>query len=429
MEGEQCENLALIEAIALRETSIVKSLLENGEDVNKLDANFNYPLLYSASLPEVNISFEIIQLLLNHPNINVNILDNDQNSILHKKIILTNDNFIQQILSKGFRQINQLNSKGETPFSLLCGLISETKQDLLHTMKLLIINGAKASIGSTIPKFAISSSHLFHNNFHLFNQIIELLMNEGADINEEYSHENSTETVLTVSLFMNDLLEYFLKKGADPNTLLFHGKKTALSLLCEKEYFDIDVNEALISCKLLIQYGAKIEIENRAIGHQICRDPSILQYLNSISIPSHNSNNNNNNDDDDNNNNNNSNNDEETEGGEELSNKMGGYDKGEIIPFDFDMEISEINIIDKKDLQKLKEIIQDILQQRVWEKDGDVKMCNCGSKFGPFTRRHHCRLCFKIFCRSCVEKVLFPSYIIKSKNKREFACSSCKEIL
>ena len=42
-----------------------------------------------------------------------------------------------------------------------------------------------------------------------------------------------------------------------------------------------------------------------------------------------------------------------------------------------------------------------------WEKDEQVKSCRtCTSEFGLFTRKHHCRVCGRVFCAACTEETL-----------------------
>ena len=41
---------------------------------------------------------------------------------------------------------------------------------------------------------------------------------------------------------------------------------------------------------------------------------------------------------------------------------------------------------------------------RIWQKDSEVHTCqSCHTKFGVFTRKHHCRKCGGIFCDDCTE--------------------------
>jgi hypothetical protein len=45
----------------------------------------------------------------------------------------------------------------------------------------------------------------------------------------------------------------------------------------------------------------------------------------------------------------------------------------------------------------------------IWILDQDSAQCatqNCGRRFGVFTRKHHCRLCGKVFCDKCTGRQL-----------------------
>ncbi|OUM59854.1 hypothetical protein PIROE2DRAFT_23908, partial [Piromyces sp. E2] len=42
-----------------------------------------------------------------------------------------------------------------------------------------------------------------------------------------------------------------------------------------------------------------------------------------------------------------------------------------------------------------------------WEDDKEVKECSgCHSKFSFINRKHHCRVCGKIFCANCVNNTV-----------------------
>jgi hypothetical protein len=41
----------------------------------------------------------------------------------------------------------------------------------------------------------------------------------------------------------------------------------------------------------------------------------------------------------------------------------------------------------------------------IWQSDKDVSECTCcKTEFGTFTRRHHCRMCGRVFCDECTPK-------------------------
>jgi len=55
-----------------------------------------------------------------------------------------------------------------------------------------------------------------------------------------------------------------------------------------------------------------------------------------------------------------------------------------------------------------------------WEFDVEQTRCtSCGDEFNPFNRRHHCRLCGKIFCNKCSDQrtLVPPSAIVLTPSK------------
>ena len=48
----------------------------------------------------------------------------------------------------------------------------------------------------------------------------------------------------------------------------------------------------------------------------------------------------------------------------------------------------------------------------MWQSDSDVDKCACGTYFSMFVRKHHCRLCGKVFCNACTSgRGMIPSFI------------------
>ena len=65
----------------------------------------------------------------------------------------------------------------------------------------------------------------------------------------------------------------------------------------------------------------------------------------------------------------------------------------------------------------------------MWQSDTDVDKCSCGTYFTIFVRKHHCRLCGKVFCHSCTSgKGVIPSFIqVRSEYLDVRLCDPCMD--
>ena len=65
------------------------------------------------------------------------------------------------------------------------------------------------------------------------------------------------------------------------------------------------------------------------------------------------------------------------------------------------------------------------LDKKLWIPDEDVQNCyNCGYKFvSLFGRKHHCRVCGNIFCKSCLET--FYEITIYNEKQELKVCAYC----
>jgi hypothetical protein len=58
-----------------------------------------------------------------------------------------------------------------------------------------------------------------------------------------------------------------------------------------------------------------------------------------------------------------------------------------------------------------------------WQKDTDAKRCTrCDGGFGLVVRRHHCRMCGFVFCKSCCNNFL---KVKPTSTKEERVCNDC----
>jgi hypothetical protein len=79
------------------------------------------------------------------------------------------------------------------------------------------------------------------------------------------------------------------------------------------------------------------------------------------------------------------------------------------------MDLSYSMIIEKE--EDIKHFKVDSRKIHIWVKDSDVKDCyNCKRSFSFFLRKHHCRMCGKIFCYNCSDnKIIIPD-CLKNEN-------------
>ena len=84
-----------------------------------------------------------------------------------------------------------------------------------------------------------------------------------------------------------------------------------------------------------------------------------------------------------------------------------------------------ISLKDKPQKEKLEEKRDS--DKKFWVPDEHVQYCyNCGSKFfSLINRKHHCRVCGNIFCKSCIES--FCEITIFEEKKELKVCSYCQE--
>ena len=71
---------------------------------------------------------------------------------------------------------------------------------------------------------------------------------------------------------------------------------------------------------------------------------------------------------------------------------------------------NQINQINHSNQIGMQQIQQRTLMR--WQEDSSVTKCQCGLVFGFLNRKHHCRLCSKIYCDKCSQKrTKIPKYL------------------
>ncbi|BET37530.1 hypothetical protein SAP269_01190 [Spiroplasma ixodetis] len=101
----------------LYKKDIFKLLIENGADVNIQDNKGISSILHKAIFNE---NLEIVKELLNHPEIDLNIQDNDGNTPLHFALFKNNLEIVQELIKHKNIDYQKTNKKGEKPINLFC---------------------------------------------------------------------------------------------------------------------------------------------------------------------------------------------------------------------------------------------------------------------------------------------------------------------
>jgi hypothetical protein len=101
-------------------------------------------------------------------------------------------------------------------------------------------------------------------------------------------------------------------------------------------------------------------------------------------------------------------------------------------------------LLEKEDLTfgilagpQARQAVSSFFGEAKWQKDSEVHTCHeCHTKFGVFTRKHHCRNCGNIFCNKCTTKRITMSNPLTEKGtpavgevKDCRVCNVCHELL
>ena len=88
---------------------------------------------------------------------------------------------------------------------------------------------------------------------------------------------------------------------------------------------------------------------------------------------------------------------------------------------------SELFSYEKNSKNEKKKTIKNGIEKLYWIPDSEVKKCkNCGIDFTFFERKHHCRVCGKIFCKNCILSFYERTYFdVEGELK---CCSYCKDM-
>ncbi len=299
--------LELHNAVKEKNLELVRSLIENGADVNKANEKDETPLKMAI---EANYSRTVKVLIKNGADVNK---ANEQGEILLHRAITNNNTAIVRLLIKAGVNVNEANEKGETPletaikanYSGIAKILIEKGADvnkanydqLLHMaitndyigiVKVLIEKGAELNKALVL---AISSNKidavklLIEKGAELNKALVlaissnkidavKLLIEKGADVNKA-NEQGETPLYTAIKGRYTKIVKFLIEKGADVNKAKEQGE-TPLSTAIEANYSGIvkvlikngaDVNKALVlaissnridAVKLLIEKGADV---------------------------------------------------------------------------------------------------------------------------------------------------------------------------
>ncbi|XP_044267748.1 uncharacterized protein LOC123013350 [Tribolium madens] len=233
---------------------IVQYLIENNADIKqKTTDDGASPLSYAC----INNHKQIVSLLLKN-NCNINTQTKEGNTVLHLSVLKGNKEIVEILLDFGI-DVNIRNAYGVTALQLSLKLytliknssaetnlneIYSSTNNLSHSASILqfselvkMLLNQEVVVDETILLEAVTSNDL---------DLVSLLVKRNQNLN--FNNENLIETVMNAEVKNEDLLNYLLENGLDPNCLI--GETNALHKACK------------IDCcgyvKCLLQHGAEV---------------------------------------------------------------------------------------------------------------------------------------------------------------------------
>jgi ankyrin repeat protein len=251
-------NTPIIYSLLMDNAKIFSLLYDNNTDLNIPNMHGTTPLMVSVMMKEDNTFYDIdiIRKLLDKgANPNAATIDS-KTTALHSVSEIGNNTFVSLLLTKKYlANINQQNINGSTALNLA------VEFEHLDTVKILLENGADPNIPDVHNVTAIFSA-VSENLYEITNEllkkkanpnvwnndgfspicmavmrnpntnILELLLDNGADINDKSKLPEGTHTPLHEAVYQLNVvfIKYLLERGANYNIKNFKGL-TPLQLL------------------------------------------------------------------------------------------------------------------------------------------------------------------------------------------------------
>ena len=256
-------------AVSFYYINIIKLLINNGADVNISDINGNTPLHVAC----INGDYDIIKLLIDN-NANINLKNSlqynpleyvvykamslDTKSEIYKNYIKT----INFLLDNQFQVDNELkldvSSKRLQEVLNIFGGRTETIHDMMtkHAPDEQIerqlktdLNNRNFNINDTSYGYTLLSTAILYNRIN----IVELLLNNGADVNIRFGTNNFALNIAINKEDRINIVKLLLDRGANVNTRDINGN-TPLYNASNLHFHEI--------IKLLLNYNADINLPN-----------------------------------------------------------------------------------------------------------------------------------------------------------------------
>ncbi len=290
-----CSNIEIIELLAnynIDENSYIflvqkafktydKDLLEQisfpKTDLNKKNINGDTALITIIEYAD-NANATIGVKLLLENGVNINDVDKNLESALHIAVQKYNsDCTLIKILLKNGINVNLQNKDGMT--SLVQYLYTDSKSFEFdpQIVKLLLEYGTDPNIYGKYRNFIANPLFIFHGEKIDDLEMINLLLDKGADINSQ--GENKSLLLMVVNYYVQchiynwdkenvyQIIKLLLKRGANPNIIDNSGNFPLLILA--KKVYRFDFKNLIIK---LVKYGADINLLDN-------KNETILSYL------------------------------------------------------------------------------------------------------------------------------------------------------
>lgn len=265
-------NGLLNESAKCNALELAKFLIKSGVDVNAIKHNctaLNYAIfsnsyevakvliesgaVLSPSIMLSTVGFQvnsskIVELLI-EVGADINAVDEDGNTTLHRAMCLSNPEIAEILIKKG-ADLEIKNKLGETPLAYF------HKQwvagsNPLPIVKLLVKAGANLEVVDKMKRTLLIKAILSK-----FPNVAEFLIELGVDVNATTKNKDKESPLYSATVANNvRMVELLIQKGANVNAICGYFKQTALHVASE-------YSNRLEIAELLIQAGASVDIKD-----------------------------------------------------------------------------------------------------------------------------------------------------------------------